>query len=157
MSKRFFISFTAILVLSAVFLAACAGSPKDVNIPDVYDKLIATGNFSEMIKVPERELSEIYGIDTGKLKQYVFYMSENSSINADEIAIFEVSDPEYAAELEKICNKRLERQREITSSYAPDEFAKLKPTEVRRVGNYVYYAVGNNYDSLIKILKANIG
>lgn len=156
-SKRFFILFTSIMLLSAIVFTACGGGPKEANVQEVYDKLIATNNFQAMVKVPEREMQDVFGINTEKLKQHVFYMSENSAVNADEIAIFEVSDAAYAEELENICKKRVERQREVASSYAPEELSKLKPVEVRRVGNYVYYVIGNNYDSLAKILKDNIG
>ena len=145
------------MILSAVLFTACGGGAKQADVQKVYEQLIATDNFSAMIKVPERELQDVFGIDTSKLKQYAFYMSENSAVNADEIAIFEVSDAGYAEELENICRKRVERQKEITSSYAPEEFSKLEPVEVRRVGNYVYYAVGNDYKSTAKILKDNIG
>lgn len=158
MKKCFFTVLTAVLILTTSLFAACAKQPKNANVQEVYDKLIAAGNFSKLTKVPEKQLNEIYGIDTAKLKQYVFCTSENSSINTDEIAIFEVSDTAYAETLVKRCVSRLNSQRKTAASYAlPDEFEKLKPVEVVRVGNFVYYAVGKNYDGIMKIFRANIG
>lgn len=140
------------------FACACTGTgAKEADVNEVYSKLIETGYFGQMVPVSERDMFEIYGIKTEKIKQAAFYMSENSSVNADEIAIFEVNDPEYLDTLYNILCTRVKDQLKLTLGYSQDQNAKLEKTTVVKVGNYCYYLVNDNYNELIKIMKDNIG
>lgn len=153
-------SLVLTLVFAALAFAACAGkdepkAPADVN--EVYGKLTESGYLPELTPVPERDLFEVYGIDSSKLKQWVFAMSENYSLNAGEVAIFEVNDPEYVADLASKLSNHLQRIKNVSKDYSPEQSAKLEPVEVKTVGNYVYLIVGENYNALMKIMKDNIG
>ena len=134
-----------------------ADSVKEVNISDVYNKLIESGFYGQMLPVDDRDMQEIYGIDTGKIKSAAFYMSDNPAVNADEIAIFEVSDPEYMDTLYNILCSRIDAQLRLTETYSVEQHDKLSKTEVKVVGNYCYYIVNDNYSDLMKIMKENIG
>ena len=153
-------SFALALVIAIVAFGACSGSnkpkePADVN--EVYGKLTQSGYLPELTAVPERDLFEVYGIDSSKVKQWVFAMSENYSLDAGEVAIFEVNDTEYAAELASKLDNHLQRIKAVSKDYSPQQSAKLEPVEVKTVGNYVYLIVGENYNALLKIMKDNIG
>lgn len=158
-----FIIFAAM----ALVLPACGGEQgnnditatpgSEINITDVYNKLIESGFYGQMLPVDERDMQEIYGIDTGKIKSAAFYMSDNPAVNADEIAIFEVSDPEYMATLYNILCSRIDAQLRLTETYSVEQHDKLSKTEVKVVGNYCYYIVNDNYSDLMKIMKENIG
>lgn len=150
----------AAAVLLSAFAVGCSKEPApkahaDVN--EVYQKLIATGYLPELTAVPERDLSEIYGIDKGKLSQWIFAMSENYSIDAGEVAIFEVNDEAYAPELAQKLQNHIDRIKSVSESYSPEQSAKLEPVEVKTVGSYVYLIVGENYNELMKIMRDNIG
>lgn len=156
MKKYVTIGLTIIFCLC--ILNGCAKSPaKEADVNEVYDKLIATNDFDQMIPVSERDMFEIYGIKMDSIKQAAFYMSENSSINADEIAIFEVNDPQYIDTLYNILCTRINNQINLAKNYSQDQASKLEKTEVKKVGNFCYYVVSENYNEHMRIMKDNIG
>lgn len=160
--------FIALVMLVSVFSAACnkgeqgnqgnqGGTPKQADLAEVYDKLVASGKLPALTKVPERDLFEVYGIDKDKIKQWQFALSENYSVEAGEAALFEVNDESYAETLVGKLQNHLDRIKAVAQNYAPSETAKLEPVEVKRVGNFVYLVVGEDYNALMQILKDNIG
>ena len=163
--KSFFIKAASLVLALAAFFtfAACSGSdkpsgPKEpANVNDVYQKLIDSGFLPELTAVPERDLFEVYGIDASKLKQWVFAMSENYSLDCGEVAIFETNDEAYVSELAAKLTSHIERIKNVSKDYSPQQSAKLEPVEVKTVGSFVYLVVGENYDALMKIMKDNIG
>ena len=157
--------FIALVMLVSVFSAACnkgeqgnqGGTPKQADLAEVYDKLVASGKLPALTKVPERDLFEVYGIDKDKIKQWQFALSENYSVEAGEAALFEVNDESYAETLVGKLQNHLDRIKAVAQNYAPSETAKLEPVEVKRVGNFVYLIVGEDYNALMQILKDSIG
>lgn len=154
-----FIVIILTLALAFCTFAGCTGNGpvKQADVSQVYSKLIETGDFGQMIPVSDRDMYEIYGIQMEKIKQAAFYMSENSSIDADEIAIFEVSDPEYLETLYNILCTRIANQINLAKTYSQDQTVKLEKTEVKKVGNFCYYVVSDNYNEHMKLMKDNIG
>lgn len=146
-------------VFTAAVFAACSKPLNNgpVNLQAVYNKLIESGKLPELTAVPERDLFEVYGIDSSKLYQWVFAMSENYSINAGEVAMFEVNDESYVPELQQKLQNHLDRLKAVSKDYSPDQSAKLEPVQVTTVGKIVYLVVGEDYSSLMKIIKDNIG
>lgn len=155
MKRILAISITLIIMLS--FIAGCSPKAKEANVADVYNQLIESGYYGQMVPVAERDYYEIYGIDMGKIKQAAFYMSDNPSVNADEIAIFEVNDPEYLNTIYNILCSRVSEQLKLTETYSVEQHGKLARTEVVTVGNYCYYLVNDNYNELMKIMRDSIG
>ncbi len=157
MKKIFAITLVIVSALCSILGCTGGSAVKDADVNEVYNKLIASGDFGQMIPVSERDMFEIYGIKLENVKQSAFYMSENSSINADEIAIFEVSDPEYLETLYNILCTRISNQINLAKTYSQDQASKLEKTEVKKVGNYCYYVVSDNYNAHMQIMKDNIG
>lgn len=153
------VSMILACVLMAAFFAACNKPHNDgpVDLKAVYTKLTESGKLPELTAVPERDLFEVYGIDASKLSQWVFAMSENYSINAGEVAMFEVNDETYISELQQKLQNHLDRLKAVSKDYSPDQSAKLEPVQVTTVGKIVYLVVGEDYSSLMKIIKDNIG
>lgn len=150
--------FMAALLLVSAFFAACnSNKSKQVDLKAVYDKLIASGKLPALTKISEQDLYESYGIEKDKLKQWVFALSENYAVEAGEVALFEVSDESYADTLVNKLQDHLDRIKAVAQNYNQSETAKVEPVEVTRVGNFVYFVVGEDYDALMKILKDNIG
>lgn len=148
----------AAVMLVSVFSAACSSNkPKQANLAEVYEKLIASGKLPALTKVPERDLFEAYGIDKDKLKQWEFALSENYSVEAGEVALFEVNDEAYAETLVSKLQNHLDRIKAVAQNYAPSETAKLEPVKITRIGSFVYFVVGEDYNALMQILKDNIG
>lgn len=160
------VAIAAILLTLALGFAACSGSDKPENdVPsqtvtksaaEIYNAVAAVANFSGMTVVPTRDYTDIYGIDASKVEESVWYMSENPSLNADEVAIFKLSDESYADELAGLFKDRIERQLQVAETYSPDEAAKLKDAQVVVKGGWVYYCIGAESDAMMKVLGTEI-
>jgi len=154
-----FTVFCMILAL-CLSLAACGGGESHEvtkSAAEIYNAVAAAGKFGGMTPVPARDLSDVYGIDAAKIEDSAWYMSENPSLNADEVAVFKVSDAAYAAELTTLLQGRIARQLEVAETYSPDEAAKLKAAQVVTVGNWVYYCVGTENAAMMDVFRAEIG
>ncbi|MBR5947408.1 MAG: DUF4358 domain-containing protein [Clostridia bacterium] len=160
--------FIALILSVSMFSAACSNNnnsgnnggttPKQADLSEVYTKLVESGKLPALTKVPERDLSEVYGIDKEQIKQWVFGLSENYAVNAGEVALFEVKDEAYAATLQQKLQNHLDQTKRVAKDYSdPHQSEKLDHVEVKRVGNYVYLVVGEDYSALMQILKDNIG
>lgn len=144
-----------ILVFAMAALAACnTDTPKEVtmNAAEIYAEVYAVSGYGTMTAVPDRDLTDIYAIDPDKVADRAWYMSDNPSLNADEVAIFKAVDEEYAAELVTIFNQRIEDQKLVAMSYSPAEFSKLDNAQVVQSGCWVYYAVGTEYAAMMDVL-----
>lgn len=153
------VSILLVLVLASVLvLTACGEKPEPapsgttLSAKEVWNKVMEVSGFGEMTLVPTRDYADIYGIDSSKIEDSVWYMSENSATNADEVAIMKVNDPAYADALKKILEDRVETQVNVCRTYAPEQAAKLEKTEVVSAGSWVYYCVGDNYDAMMNVL-----
>lgn len=149
------------LVLTAAFAAclACTGKPSepanteeavDFNVTPLgaYNAAFAVSGFGNMTAVPKSDLSDIYGIDASKVADYAWYVSENPSLNADEVAVFKLSDASYAETLKGIFEARIARQLSVAQSYSPEEAGKLENASVTVLGSWVYYCVGASSDAM---------
>lgn len=180
MNKAFSIALVSLLIIAfAVCALACkgkepakpddtskpyvtadpnAGSPTEetmqpLNLDSIWERVTEPAGFDGMTPVLARDFSDIYGVDTTKVADALWYMSENPSMNADEFAIFRVSDPEYREALAAIFRARIDRQIQVAESYSPEQAAKLKKTEVVISGPYVYFCVSDNYDAAMEVLE----
>ena len=163
MKKALPIILAAIMLFSLVSFAACETKPKDDPTPvadltaaALWEKVKAVSGFGGMTAVPARDYGDIYGIDSSKLADSAWYMSENPSTNADECAIFKVSDASYADTLKKVLEDRVARQLSVTKTYSPEQAAKLENVEVVVNGSWVCYCVGDNYADMMNVINANI-
>ena len=161
MKKILSVFIAVVMTLSALAFTACAKKPVSpantdepaANVSELWEKAKAVSDFGEMTPVPQSDYLEIYGIDATKVEESVWYMSENPAVNADEIAIFKLSDAGYAETLAGIFRSRIDRQINLANTYSPDEASKLEKTEVVTEGSFVYFCVGDNYDAMINVLK----
>ncbi|MBO4848821.1 MAG: DUF4358 domain-containing protein [Clostridia bacterium] len=155
MKKSICIVFAALLALTAAF-AACT-KPADKGEPataaQLWEKVCEVSGFGEMTALPKSDYLDIYGIDTTKLADSVWYMSSNPSLNADEVAIFKLSDASYRDELVQKLEARIARQLDVAKSYSPAEASKLEAARVVTDGDFVYYCVGDASDAMMKVLK----
>lgn len=158
--------FVLAIIVAATALFGCSGNGNpdadnnnatpDIAAADLYAAVSGASGFSDMTAVSSRDISEIYGISTDSVDEYVWYMSSNPSLNADEAAFFYAKDADSAKALVGIFEARIERQRKVAESYSPTELAKLNMTEVTRFGNLVCYVVCSDYDSAMNALEAKI-
>ena len=147
-----------VLVLTAASFGCSGGNDKPDNTEeavgfngaalDVYNAANAVSGFGTMTAVPKADYSDIYGVDTSKVEDSVWYVSENPSLNADEIAVFKLSDPSYAETLKGIFEARIARQLSVAETYSPEEAGKLENASVTVLGSWVYYCVGSASEAM---------
>lgn len=159
------IAIVALALLFALSFAACnkADKPGEGNShpiikspAEIYTAVSAVADFGGMTIVPTRDYTDIYGIDSSKVEQSVWYMSENPSLNADEVAIFKLSDESYAQELAQLFKDRIARQLQVAETYSPQEAAKLQNAEVFAKGAWVYYCIGEKAEAMLTVLNSEI-
>lgn len=86
----------------------------------------------------------------------MFYIAENPSSSADEAAIFKAVDEAYAKTLERIFKARIQAQAQLAESYSIEQYDKIKNTQIKRNGCYVYYVVSESGAELTEMLDAGI-
>ena len=151
-----------VVILSVTLVLAGCGKKDDnkpstlLTVGELWAKVNEIAGYGAMTAVPKSDYSDVYGIDASKIEDSVWYMSENPSLNADETAIFKVSDASYAETLAELFRGRIDRQKKVAEAYSPDEAAKLERAEVVVAGNYVYYCVGTANTAVTNLLKTLI-
>ena len=149
----------AVLFASMLVFTACSGSSGTVTgeippVSEIWTKVKEASGFGEMTLVPTRDYLDIYGIDSKKLAESVWYMSENSATNADEVVIMKAADSSYVDTLSKLLKERVDSQINVCKKYSPEQAAKLEKTEVVTAGDYVYFCVGDNYDAMMSVFRS---
>lgn len=134
-------------ILAAAFalllLCGCGGTRQEIT-PALSDKLLSSGAFegSDMEQLDGDILRMLYGLEDGLVKECVGYLASNTSVSADELAIFLCVDGDAAEKVEQACRDRLESQLEVSRAYCPAAVPRLEKGIVKREGAGVVLAVG---------------
>lgn len=144
MKKRIFAIVLALLCLCGCGKNGGNNAPAPFALFDA-DKLLESGAFdgSEMAPLDAPILSILYGIDESIIKECVGYMATNTSVSADELAVFVLTDADAAVAVEEACKARVEAQLKVCESYCPAAVPRLQNAVISRRGDTVLYAVGN--------------
>ena len=148
----------ALILLAAItaFASACIQPGSKLNDTEaVYAYMLEHGDFPKLVSVDEETASEIYGIDTGRLASYRFGISEDRLLAA-EAAVFELSDEAYADDLIRILKANIEGAARSAKNYSPEQYALLTKATVAHTGRFVYYAVSEASEKLMKELSGLI-
>lgn len=163
MKKALCIILTFVFAVAALSLVGCNSgekqAPKEITMTtaEMYSAVYAVSGFGTMTAVPQRDLTEIYAIDISKVAEYTWYSSENPSLNGDEVVIFKATDAEYSDVLVSVFEERIANQISVAEKYSPSEVAKLRQTQIVKNGCWVYYAVGDNYSSMMSVFGTIFG
>ena len=167
------VSVLMILVLAAALImgAACGKDPQtpansteesvgfSTTADQLYNAALAVSGFGNMTAVPQTDYSDIYGIDVSKIADSAWYVSENPSLNADEIAVFKLGYPDYVDTLKGIFESRIARQLQVAQTYSPEEASKLENAYVTVTTEgfiFVYYCIGDNSEAMMQAIASNI-
>lgn len=149
------IALMAVVVLSALALSACSGgggSSKSIDVKKLADDLNSSVITSDQLTETKSEmLGSIYFFEDGQVEESKVYMSANAT--ADEIAVVRCKDEDAAKGAAQLFQTRVKNQKELFSSYNPDEAAKLDQAIVKTSGTCTVLCVCDDYEKAGSILK----
>lgn len=134
------------LVLTLLLLCGCGAKEETPYTLADAEALLNSAAFegSDMARLDSDVLVMLYGIDEAAVTECVGYMAANTSVSADELAVFILTDEEAAAAVEEACQSRVASQITMSQSYCPDAVPRLEKALISRVGNTVLLAVGDS-------------
>ena len=134
----------SILLSAVLLLSSCGGkSEKTAYTAEDVTVLLDAGVFSgEMVQVDGAVAVGLFGLDAAAVEEITCYMAINSSVSADEVAVFVLTDEEAAQAAESACQAHVESRIESSAQYCPDQVPKLEDAVISRLGSTVLLAVG---------------
>ena len=133
-----------VLLSALLLLSGCGGGgEKSAYTAEDVTAILDAGAFSgEMEQVDGSVAAGLFGLDASTVEEITCYMAINSSVSADEVAVFVLTDEEAAQAAESACQSHVESRIESSAQYCPDQVPKLEDAVIRRLGNTVLLAVG---------------
>lgn len=132
------------LLLAVLALTGCGGRAMPFATEDVA-RLLEADAFpgSEMEMLESDILVMLYGLDAASVTDCAGYLATNTSVSADEAAVFVLTDEAAAVAAEEACRARIEAQLAMCRTYCPDAVPRLEDAFVARWENTVLLAVGD--------------
>ena len=138
----------ASLLLAFCICFGCTGNSSAKTLQQLFDEISSTGKMAALTAVPTEDYLPVFGIEAEKVEDSVFYIAENPSSSADEAAIFKA--------VERIFKARIQAQAQLAQSYSIEQYDKIKSTQIKRNGCYVYYVVSESGAELTEMLDSGI-
>ena len=135
---------TVLLILLSMLLCGCGADVQPFAAADAAE-LVSAGAFpgSDMAELDGEILLMLYGIEEETVIECAGFVAANTSISADEAAVFVLKDEAAAVTAEAACRKRVEAQLAMCRDYCPDAVPRLTDAAICRRGNTVLLAVGD--------------
>ncbi len=145
--KRFIAVLLSALMLLCV--TACSGSQDiSVDMYSVYESF--TSYLPEMVMFDENKMLNQYGIDSSVCPQAIVATCSDG-LRSDEIWLIEAPTAETAKEIADLANLRVDREKEETKDYAPDQYKVVEKAEIITEGNIVVLIISPDVDALVSI------
>lgn len=143
--KRILVCLLALLVL-----AGCGNKTEDPSVPEkdlgaIYTQMAP--QLPEMMELSDAMMLDLLGIKAEFCIEAMAYICADG-LRVDEIWLIEASSAENLNTLKQLAQNRLESQKAIYQSYAPDQYAILEQGVIATEGNYLAFIVNQNSGSL---------
>ena len=146
-----------LILVAAMMLCVGCGGKDSSEKEHSFDVAALSGELKSGIQF-EDELNEsrdaiffkIYGISEDLVVKQSSYFSTNAT--TEEISVVECKDEDAAKEVKAAFDKRVESQKEVFKSYAPDEVSRLDKAVVKTIGKYAVLCVTADYDKANDII-----
>ena len=147
------------LCLSAL-LTGCAAngpvpSPEETvcDLESLASDLCASDAFSDILSPVSDEIAlGLYGYDEKDILDCVVLCSTGAT--SEEIGLFLCADEEAAIRVAAAAENRAAAQKNAYESYAPDEIPKLDDAVIKTQGQYVFFIVSKDSDTIEKLLES---
>ena len=147
-----------VMIIAMLSLVACGGDTSNttdapenvstVDMPEVYDSFASY--LPDMVILEEKAMMNQYGVDATKCTQ-VIVANCNDGLKSDEIWLIEAVDATAAAEIADLAQSRIDREKEETQSYNPEQFAIVEKAEIIEDGNNVVLIISPDVDTLVDL------
>ena len=144
-----------VLILFIIVLSTACGKKEPANYEfkasDLASSIVDSMKFEDDLAQVDRE-SVVSRYDTGELNidNSSVYMSTTAT--SEEVAVFVLEDEKQAQTVLDKCTSRLDAQRTVYSSYAPQEVTRLDNSYIERRKNIVVLCVTSDSDAAKKIV-----
>ena len=135
MKKRIMGAAAAVMMLAS--LTACGAKEPSKAISEITKAVVDSGiKFPEMIEVNQKNFEIKYEIGDDVYSDFSVYWTTGA--DADEVCIIKAKENK-AEDVKKAVEGRKQAQMDVFESYAPEQYDKLKNSEVKTEGDYVYW------------------
>ncbi len=133
-----------LLALLAV-LASCGknGDAAPYQVSDAQALIDASAFSGVMTEVDNAVVPALYGLDNASITECICYKAANSSVSADEVAVFVMESADEAETAAAACKQRAKDQADVYQTYGPDQVPRLEDAAVLQRDNTVLLAVGD--------------
>ena len=145
--KRVF-SLILVVMMVAVMMTACGSSAFTVDFDTLYDTY--ESYLPEMVVLDDKAMMNLYGVDAEKCEQAIIANSSDGLLS-DEVWLIEAVDEAAAAEIVELAQNRVEREKEETKSYAPDQYAIVEKAKIINDDNFVVLIISPDVDTLVEV------
>lgn len=150
-----------VMIIAMLSLVACGGQTSEtsdtpetpanastVNMQEVYDSYASY--LPDMVILEEKAMMNQYGVDATKCTQ-VIVANCSDGLKSDEIWLIEAADATTAAEIAELAQNRIDREKEETQSYNPEQYAIVEKAEIIEDGNNVVLIISPDVDTLVDL------
>lgn len=134
----------AIALLLALLLAGCSQEKTvSIDVSSAAQAAVDALSFDdEMMPVAQELTLDFYGVDSADVKAVSAYMSTGAT--TEELSLWEAAGEEAAQRIRAAILARVDRQKELYASYAPEEAKRLEGYRLEERGNYLLLIVAGD-------------
>jgi hypothetical protein len=137
--------------LALALLTGCSKTPaaqvKDVPVSDLYTQITQSFELPAMGAMPEDMIAESYGVDLSKCSEYSVNMAM-MNVHTAQLSIFKLQDAADAPAFEEGCRRYAASVAKTFEHYLPDQYELAQNPVIQTLGNYVFFAIGEDAAAL---------
>ena len=143
--KRLLVCLLMLLILVGCANKEDVSAPIEKDLPEVYAKI--ESSLPEMMELSDAIMYDLLGINPELCVRSYAYICDDG-LQVDEIWLLEAVDAESLDTLKLLAQTRLDSQKAIYQSYAPEQYSVLEKALILTEGNYLAFIVNRNADTL---------
>lgn len=149
MKKRLLSLCLCALMLAC--MAGCSAPPaaqvKDVPVADLVAQITGQFELPALGPMPEDMIAENYGVDLSKCSEYSVNMAM-MNVHTAQLSLFKLRDAADAPAFEAGCRRYAASVAKTFEHYLPDQYELAQNPVVQTLGNYVFFAIGEDAAAL---------
>lgn len=146
------------LLIPAILLTGCSKTEAPVNVSasEVLNAVLSEVPITSGVEKGKSDLENYYsGLDMAAVEDAAFSLC-GSGAYPDEITIIKCSSEDGAKKAEEALKARLEKQKELFTTYTPDEMYKLNEAAIFTQNNYAVFIALSDNEKAKSIVKAKL-